>query len=89
MRLLVDGSFVTDKSRPGDVDAVVFLPPDFDDRIARGDEAAAELYALWTERLAKDLFPAHDESEWRRWTKFFMRTRELDRRRKGVVEIIL
>jgi len=30
-RLLIDGSFVTDKEEPNDVDAVVLIPIDFDD----------------------------------------------------------
>src|SRR5437764_6785983 len=42
-RLLVDGSFVTAKAEPNDVDAVMLLPDNFGDLVAHGLEAAVEL----------------------------------------------
>ena len=50
LRFLVDGSFVTSKALPGDIDAVVELPADFSQRLAAGEEAALELHDLITER---------------------------------------
>src|SRR5262249_33697958 len=42
-RLLVDGSFVTFKAEPNDIDAVVLLPTDFSDLVISGAAAAVEL----------------------------------------------
>lgn len=41
-RLFVDGSFVTAKPEPNDVDAVILLPRDFEDQILAESEAALE-----------------------------------------------
>jgi hypothetical protein len=45
-RLLLDGSFVTAKDEPGDVDAVLLLPDDFRDQLRAGNPAAAELHEI-------------------------------------------
>jgi len=88
-RLLVDGSFVTAKERPNDIDAVMFLPEDFRSRISNGDGAALELEDLLLTRRPEELFAAEDEGDWNEWVEFFGRTREPDGRRKGIVEIEL
>jgi hypothetical protein len=89
LRLLLDGSFVTAKQNPDDVDAVVLLPPDFDKQIERGSEAALELETILLTRRPEELFAAEDDSDWEEWVEFFSRTRGVDRRRKGLVEIQL
>ena len=86
-RLLIDGSFVTEKSDPHDVDAVVFLPADFMEQIRRGTDAALELEEMLLTRRPEELFGAEDQLDWDEWVEFFSRTREADRRRKGLVEI--
>ena len=88
-RLLVDGSFVTAKSEPNDVDAVVLLPADFQEQVERGDEAALELDEALVTRRPEELFAAQDDDDWNAWVEFFSRTREVDGRRKGLVEIEL
>jgi hypothetical protein len=88
-RLLVDGSFVTDKSDPGDVDAVVLLPGDFQTQVERGVDAALELEQMLLKRHPEEIFAAEDEADWDEWVEFFTRTREPDGRRKGVVEVRL
>jgi hypothetical protein len=88
-RLLVDGSFVTAKAEPDDVDAVMLLPENFADLVAQGLEAAVELEEMFLTRQPEELFPAEDEAVWQGWCEFFSRTREPDRRRKGLVEIVL
>src|SRR2546423_14437218 len=40
IRLFIDGSFITAKAEPNDVDAVVLLPKDFDDQLAANIESA-------------------------------------------------
>ena len=88
-RFLVDGSFVTAKAQPRDVDAVLLLPPDFEDQVERADEAALELEAMLLTRFPEEIFAAEDETDWNDWIEFFGRTREADGRRKGLVEVEL
>ncbi len=88
-KLLVDGSFVTAKSEPDDVDAVMLLANNFTDLVAHGFEAAVELEQMFLTREPEELFAAEDEMVWQSWCDFFGRTREPDGRRKGLVEIAL
>lgn len=88
-RLLVNGSFVTAKSDPEDVDAVVLLPLDFEKQIADGVEPALELEQMLLSRRPEEIFAAEDDTDWMEWVEFFSRTREADGRRKGLVEIEL
>ena len=88
-RLFVDGSFVTAKPEPNDVDAVVWLPGDFVRRISEGDIDAIELESMLLTRHPEEIFAAEDRRDWDDWLEFFGRTREADGRRKGVVEVKL
>ena len=89
VRLFVDGSVVTAKTVPNDVDAVVWLPNDFRQRLEQDDDAAVELETMLLTRQPQEIFAAEDESDWKDWLEFFTRTREEDGRRKGVVEVRL
>jgi hypothetical protein len=88
-RLFIDGSFVTAKPEPADVDAVVLLPDDFDEQIAADSNAAVELEQMLLTRRPEEIFAAEDETDWGEWVEFFSRTREADGRRKGLVEVEL
>jgi hypothetical protein len=88
-RLLVDGSFVTAMKTPEDVDAVLLVPLDFEQRIDRGDEAALVQEEMFLTRRPEELFAAEVESDWEAWVEFFGRTREQDGRRKGLVDLRL
>jgi hypothetical protein len=88
-RLFIDGSFITAKAEPNDVDAVVLLPHNFGEQIAENLEAAVELEQMLLTRRPEEIFAAEDESDWNEWVEFFSRTREADGRRKGLVEIEL
>lgn len=88
-RLLLDGSFVTAKEEPNDIDAVVFLPQDFGHQVQRGGEPALELEHMLLTRHPEEIFAAEDEADWNDWVEFFSRTREADGRRKGLVEVDL
>jgi hypothetical protein len=88
-QLLLDGSFVTAKKDPVDIDAVIFLPADFGRQVGGADAAADELEEMLLTRQPEELFVAEDESDRREWITVFSRTREPDGRRKGVVEILL
>lgn len=88
-RFFVDGSFVTAKEEPADVDAVIWISVDFAKRLERGDLEAMELDSMLVTRRPEELFAAEDGRDWDDWLEFFSRTRESDGRRKGVVEIQL
>ena len=88
-RFLVDGSFVTATEEPNDIDAVVLLPDDFEEQISRGFEPALELEQMLLTRRPEEIFAAEDSTDWNDWVEFFGRTRELDGRRKGLVEVRL
>ena len=88
-RFLVDGSFVTAKHEPNDIDAVVLLAEDFEEQVAVGSDAALELEAMLLTRRPEEIFAAEDLRDWEEWVEFFGRTRERDGRRKGLVEIEL
>ena len=88
-RLLVNGSFVTEKPEPHDIDSVVLLAPDFQLKLEREDEPALELESMLLTRQPEEIFAAEDEEDWRDWVEFFGRTREPDGRRKGLVEVQL
>jgi hypothetical protein len=89
LRLMVDGSFVTSKQTPNDLDAVILIPGDFNSQIESGIESALELEQMLLTRRPEEIFAAEDEADWNDWIEFFSRTREADGRRKGLVEIRL
>ena len=86
-RILIDGSFVTAKLNPNDVDAVILLPADFGHQVDEGIEVALELDGMILTRRPEEIFAAEDNGDWDDWVEFFGRTREADGRRKGLVEI--
>lgn len=88
-RFLVDGSFVTAKREPNDIDTVVLLAADFEQQISRGLEPAFELEQMLLSRRPEEIFAAEDSRDWDDWVEFFSRTRETDGRRKGLVEVQL
>jgi len=88
-RLLVDGSFVTAKDDPDDIDAVILLPANFGRLVESGMDAALELEEMLLVRRPEEIFGAEDELDWAEWVDFFSRTRESDGRRKGLVEVRL
>jgi hypothetical protein len=88
-RFLLDGSFVTFEPQPRDLDAVILLPSDFEQQVGAEYQPALELYQISAMRRPEDLFLAEDQSDYDNWSEFFVRTRETDDRRKGIVEIVL
>jgi len=88
-RLLVDGSFVTAKEEPQDVDTVILLPQDFTQQLEQEHPPALELEEMLLARRPEEIFAAEDETNWEEWVAFFSRTREPDRRRKGLMEVPL
>jgi len=88
-QLLVDGSFVTAKEEPHDIDSIILLPRDFTQQLERESAPALELEEMLLTRRPEEIFAAEDETDWQEWVAFFSQTREPDRRRKGLVEIRL
>ncbi|MBM4257969.1 MAG: hypothetical protein FJ147_19015 [Deltaproteobacteria bacterium] len=88
-RLLVDGSFVTAKEEPHDIDSVLLLPADFVQQLEQELPAAVELEIMFLTRRPEEIFAAEDEQDWAEWVAFFSQTREPDHRRKGLIEIRL
>ena len=86
---MIDGSFVTAKDEPNDIDPVLLLPAHFPAAIDQGRPSALELEDMFLTRRPEELFAAEDGIDWDEWVEFFSRTREADARRKGLVEIIL
>jgi len=80
---------VSSKLEPGDVDAVVHLPVDFEQQIRAEIVAAIELEEMLLTRRPEEIFAAEDQFDWNEWVEFFSRTREADGRRKGLVEVEL
>ncbi len=95
--LVVNGSYVTAKDRPDDVDLIVCLRPDFD----LAQELRPFEYNVCSRRMVKklykfDVFVAPDGSdEYRRLVDFFAQVRKTDpepytsRARKGLLRITL
>lgn len=88
-RLFIDGSFVTEKAERNDVDAVALLPDDFENQVTMGSADAIVFEEMLLTRRPEEMFAAEDELDWNEWVEFFSRTREIDGRRKGLVEIEL
>jgi hypothetical protein len=89
VRFLVNGSFVTAKLEPGDVDCVCWLPTDFESQYGSANEDAMRLYHILVTRHPEELFGVFTAERWARWVAFFSQTRENDGRLKGLVEVLL
>jgi hypothetical protein len=63
IRLLFDGSFVTAKADPNDIDAVILLPPNFQHQVEKGIEAALEMEEMILTRRPEEIFAAEDETD--------------------------
>jgi hypothetical protein len=57
--------------------------------ISRALEPALELEQMLLSRRPEEIFAAEDSRDWDDWVEFFSRTRELDGRRKRLVEVRL
>ncbi len=67
---VVDGSFVTAKPVPGDLDAVILVSDTFGKNGQRESEAAMDLEEIVTTRQDGDLFAAADDAEFSEWVAF-------------------
>ena len=87
--LLVDGSFVTGKDHPNDVDLILILPHDHDFRTElRPFEYNVLSRRRVSKRYAFDLLVAREDSpELREYIAFFQQVRGDPSRRKGLLRV--
>jgi hypothetical protein len=89
--LLVDGSFVTGKSAPNDIDLVAVLLPGHDfERDLPMSEYALISRAMLRRRFAFDVVIAEPESQlYNTYVDFFGRVRDNPEMRKGILRVNL
>ena len=81
----MNGSFVTAKPDPGDVDAVIWLNETFLQLLEAKDQQAMDLQKMFLTRTPKEAFAVFDQTGWDDWLDFFSFTRAGEQ--KGVVEV--
>ena len=88
-RFLIDGSFVTAKEEPNDVDAVIWLPENFSDQVALREEPAETIQKMLVTRYPEELLAARTQKHWDHWVEFFSQTTDPVCEIKGLVEVRL
>ena len=89
--LLLDGSFVTSKAAPNDIDVVSVLRPghDFEHDLPMSEYALVSRILL-RRRFAFDIIVAERESQlYKTYVEFFSRVRENPEARKGLLRLTL
>jgi hypothetical protein len=89
--LLIDGSFVSGKAEPNDVDLIVVYPNEFDSRAALNP---AEYNVMSTRRVRAgygfDAFPVRARSkQWEDWLEYFSRDTRVGLGPKGIMRLRL
>ena len=88
-RFLLNGSFVTAKPYPNDVDCVCWLPRDFRQQWQWGRYEAISLQESVYRGEPRELYDCYTLLEWNYWLDLFSLTREPDSRQKGMIEVVL
>jgi len=88
-RILINGSFVTTKKEPRDVDLVFLVSESFEAHLRRGDPHARWIADQVRERRPKllDAYVAVDGEEWASWARLFEGDPWYGK--KGLVEVTL
>lgn len=87
--MFVDGSYVTAKPNPGDVDVVIWVGDRFFQLLDSDNEQALTLELMFLTREPKEAFAVFDEQGWNAWIDFFSKVRNRRDVRKGLVEVKL
>lgn len=88
-RILVDGSFVSSKPEPGDVDVVIWFGVKYFELLKHDDGEAILLEEMFDKGEPGEAFLVETESQWNGWVDFFSQNRKRFKKRKGLVEINL
>ncbi len=89
LRILVDGSFVTSKPEPGDVDVVIWLGAKYFELLEHNDGEAILLEEMFDGGEPQEIFMVDTEPKWNGWVEFFSQIRARFNKRKGLVEVRL
>ncbi len=89
LRMFVNGSFVTAKAEPDDVDVVIWVSGKYYELIEQEDKEAIRLEEMFVKRDPKEPFLVDTAQEWSGWIEFFSRVRGHLNKRKGLVEVKL
>jgi predicted nucleotidyltransferase len=89
--LIVNGSFVTGKDEPSDIDLVVVLRPDHDFQV---ELPPFQYNTLSKRRVRKryrfDVLLAREDSiEYEEYVRFFQQVKERPHRQKGILKVLL
>jgi predicted nucleotidyltransferase len=89
--IVLDGSFVTDKASPNDIDMIVVLPEDYDFRTKRPPfQYNVTSRSQARRRLKFDIVSVHENSAaYHKAVAFFQQDREREDVQKGVLRIEL
>jgi len=89
LRMFVNGSFVTAKAKPGDVDVVIWLGAKYFELLKQADKKAIRLEEVLDTREPEEAFSVFEEVDWNDWINFFSLIREHPNKHKGLVEVKL
>ncbi len=89
LRLFVNGSFVTAKTEPNDVDVVVWIGAKYLDLLANDDGEAILLEQMADSGEPQEVFLVDSEQKWNGWLEFFSQVCEHTNKQKGLVEVKL
>jgi hypothetical protein len=87
LRMFVNGSFVTAKPEPGDVDLVIWLGEKYFDLLKNADQKASRLEEIFDTREPGEAFSVFEEIDWNDWIDFFSLVREHPDKQKDLVEV--
>jgi hypothetical protein len=89
LRMFVNGSFVTDKPEPGDVDVVIWLGESFRELLLAREPQALLLQQMMLKRQPEEAFFVADQNGWDAWFEFFSIFKQDPQQRKGLIEVHL
>jgi hypothetical protein len=89
LRMFVNGSFITAKPEPGDVDVVIWLGSKYLELLKLLDKEALRLEEILDTREPEEAFSVFEEIDWNDWINFFSLVREYPNKSKGLVEVKL
>jgi hypothetical protein len=87
--MFVNGSFVTAKPEPGDVDVVIWLGNEFRELLLAKDAKALLLQQMLLKRQPEEAFGVSDQAGWDVWFEFFSTFKQDPKQRKGLIEVQL